>query len=156
MKTRKYTHFIQFNMQALGQGGCKFFRWHLSSCGSRLGRRVCHGGTNADIARKVQNYTELPRWRNAFTFIQLPNDHQHKDQHLKLAMDGYDKKLLKLKSISPLKIDVDWKWTLGKDGCNNFSVRMSAMSTIEKHRLGELDEFCRAFDRDGFVACNNL
>ncbi|KIH63014.1 hypothetical protein ANCDUO_06692 [Ancylostoma duodenale] len=64
--------------------------------------------------------------------------------------------MLNVKLIAPLKIDVDWKWTIGEDGCNNFSVRMSAMSTIDDHRLADLTEFCRSFDTDGFVSCNNL
>ncbi|ETN79979.1 hypothetical protein NECAME_02456 [Necator americanus] len=130
-------------------------RWHLSTCGNRHGRRHCNGGTNADLARDPQTYRELPRWRNAFTYAQLPSS-GHKDEHLRLALDGYDKKMLNVKLIAPLKIDVDWKWTIGEDGCNNFSVRMSAMSTIDNHRLADLSEFCRAFDTDGFVTCNNL
>uniref|UniRef100_A0A183F6X7 COMM domain-containing protein n=1 Tax=Heligmosomoides polygyrus TaxID=6339 RepID=A0A183F6X7_HELPZ len=75
---------------------------------------------------------------------------------LRLALEGYDKEMLNVKLIAPLKIDVDWKWTIGEDGCNDFSVRMSAMSTIEDHRLQDLAEFCRSFDTDGFVSCNNL
>ncbi|PIO75168.1 hypothetical protein TELCIR_02809 [Teladorsagia circumcincta] len=130
-------------------------RWHLSTCGWRHGRRSCNGGTNADLARDPQKYDELPRWRNAFTYAQLPNT-DHKDQHLRLALEGYDKKMLEVKLIAPLKIDVDWKWTIGEDGCNNFSVRMSAMSTIEDHKLQDLAAFCRSFDTDGFVFCDNL
>ncbi|CAJ0597485.1 unnamed protein product [Cylicocyclus nassatus] len=130
-------------------------RWHLSTCGLRHGRRHCNGGTNAELAQDPQSYKELPRWRNAFTYAQLP-DSEHKDEHLRLALDGYDKKLLDVKLIAPLKIDVDWKWTIGEDGCNNFSVRMSAMSTIDDHRLADLSQFCLTFDSDGFVSCNNL
>ncbi|VDM75632.1 unnamed protein product [Strongylus vulgaris] len=130
-------------------------RWHLSTCGFRHGRRHCNGGTNAELAQDPQQFQELPRWRNAFTYAQLPNP-THKDEHLRLALDGYDKKLLDVKLIAPLKIDVDWKWTIGEDGCNNFSVRMSAMSTIDDHRLGDLTEFCRSFDSDGFSLVDRL
>ncbi|KAK6047873.1 hypothetical protein COOONC_14622 [Cooperia oncophora] len=35
-------------------------------------------------------------------------------------------------------------------------IMMSAMSTIEDHRLQDLARFCRSFDTDGFVFCNNL
>ena len=77
-------------------------------------------------------------------------------QYLKMAMEGYDKKLLKLKTISPLKIDVDWRWTTDRSGCNHFTVRMSALSTLEATRMSQLEQFCRTFDVDGFVRCDNL
>ncbi|VDM54362.1 unnamed protein product [Angiostrongylus costaricensis] len=105
-------------------------RWHLSTCEWRGGRRSCNGGTNADLARDPQTHSELPRWRNAFTYAQLPNSNHaievqkfQKRQHLRLGLEGYDKKMLEVKLVTPLKIDVDWKWTIGEDGCNNFSVR---------------------------------
>ncbi|VDP41562.1 unnamed protein product [Heligmosomoides polygyrus] len=51
-------------------------RWHLSTCGWHHGRRSCNGGTNADLAQDPQTHLELPRWRNAFTYAQLPGtDH---------------------------------------------------------------------------------
>uniref|UniRef100_A0A0K0DAP9 C-type lectin domain-containing protein n=1 Tax=Angiostrongylus cantonensis TaxID=6313 RepID=A0A0K0DAP9_ANGCA len=147
-------------------------RWHLSTCEWRNGRRSCNGGTNADLARDPQTHSEFPRWRNAFTYAQLPNSNHaitiffnslelchcssKKHQHLRLGLEGYDKKMFEVKLVTPLKIDVDWKWTIGVDGCNNFSVRMSAMSTIDERRLTELTEFCRSFDTDGFVSCINL
>ncbi|CAI4227479.1 unnamed protein product [Auanema sp. JU1783] len=132
-------------------------RWHLSTCGSRHAKRHCEGGTNAHLATHAQEYHELPRWENAFTYVQLPTDIEHDhNQILHLGMDGYDNHVMNLTSITPLKIDVDWKWTKDKNDCNHFTVRMSAMSTIEKHRLGELEQFCRAFDKDGFVICDNL
>ncbi|VDL69127.1 unnamed protein product [Nippostrongylus brasiliensis] len=40
-----------------------------------------------------------------------------------LALEGYDTEMLDVKLIAPLKIDVDWKWTLDEKGCNDFSVR---------------------------------
>uniref|UniRef100_A0A8R1E2F5 Uncharacterized protein n=1 Tax=Caenorhabditis japonica TaxID=281687 RepID=A0A8R1E2F5_CAEJA len=44
-------------------------RWHLSTC-DEAGK--CEGGTNVDYATKAQNWTEMPVWRNAFTFVQVP------------------------------------------------------------------------------------
>ncbi|KJH45870.1 hypothetical protein DICVIV_08064 [Dictyocaulus viviparus] len=131
-------------------------RWHLSTCEWRDGHRSCNGGTNADLARDPQIHTEIPRWRNAFTYAQLPNLH-NKHQHLRLALDGYDKKMLEVKLISPLKSTSIGNGQLVKtDAIISVFGEMSAMSTIENHRLADLAEFCRSFDIDGFVSCINL
>ncbi|PAV76285.1 hypothetical protein WR25_16947 isoform A [Diploscapter pachys] len=136
-------------------------RWHLSMCGSHadspfgLAKRGCKGGTNADYATNPQNHMEIPRWRNAFTYVQLPGQ-EKEHEHLRLGVEGLDSRIVRVKTISPLKIDVDWKWQIDEKGCNLFYVRMSAMSTIEKHRLGELENFCKSFDLDKFVDCSNL
>ncbi|CAD6188092.1 unnamed protein product [Caenorhabditis auriculariae] len=125
-------------------------RWHLSTCTTD---RECSGGSNVDLAETPQKFSELPVWRNAFTYAQLPTE---KESFLRLGLNGYDRRKVFVKAFSPLKIDVDWQWIVGRDGCNNFTVRMSAMSTINEKSRAKLGEFCRLFDMDGFVDCDNL
>lgn len=48
-------------------------RWHLSTCTEH---GVCDGGTNVDYATRAQNWTEMPVWRNAFTYVQIPGQLQ--------------------------------------------------------------------------------
>ncbi|CAI5451101.1 unnamed protein product [Caenorhabditis angaria] len=129
-------------------------RWHVSSCSAETGE--CKGGTNVDYARTSQNSTEMPIWRNAFSYVQLPNMENGEKKYLKLGLSGYDKRKTVVESISPLKIDVDWKWQLDKHGCNHFTVRMSAMSMINPDLRRKLESFCHHFDLDHFVDCKNL
>ncbi|CCD66963.1 Conserved secreted protein [Caenorhabditis elegans] len=127
-------------------------RWHLSTCTEH---GVCDGGTNVDYATRAQNWTEMPVWRNAFTYVQIPGQLQ-KTKFLRLGLTGYDSRKTQLEAFSPLKIDVDWRWQVTRDGCNNFVVRMSAMSMINEKMRPKLERFCRLFDKDHFVDCTNL
>ncbi|UMM32374.1 hypothetical protein L5515_006193 [Caenorhabditis briggsae] len=113
------------------------------------------GGTNVDYATNAQNWTELPVWRNAFTYVQIPGA-LRKTDFLRLGLTGYDTRKTVLESFAPLKIDVDWRWQITRDGCNNFVVRMSAMSMINEKMRPKLERFCRHFDKDHFVNCHNL
>ncbi|CAB3397109.1 unnamed protein product [Caenorhabditis bovis] len=127
-------------------------RWHISSC-DESGRN-CTGGSNVDYADRPQNSTEVPAWKNAFTYFQLPG--AENGDILNLQIGGYDRRKIRTISIAPLKIDVDWRWQVDKRGCNNFVVRMSAMSIIDKRNSKNLRKFCKMFDKDQFVDCNNL
>lgn len=127
-------------------------RWHLSTCSAS---GDCSGGTNVDYATKAQNWTEMPVWRNAFTYVQVPGQ-MNKTHQLRLGLTGYDSRKTQVEAFAPLKVDVDWRWQITRDGCNNFVVRMSAMSMINEKMRPKLERFCRLFDKDHFVDCTNL
>ncbi|CAJ0580591.1 unnamed protein product, partial [Mesorhabditis spiculigera] len=125
-------------------------RWHF--CGKGKRSRDCEAGI--DWAGPIEDPSRLPAWHSAFTYVNLPN--KTDTQFLSLSVPGMESKPVTVPAITPLRIDIDWRWTSDEKGCNRFTVRMSAMSTIEKGRLGELEKFCRIFDTDHFVDCHNL
>ncbi|CAJ0942431.1 unnamed protein product, partial [Mesorhabditis belari] len=127
-------------------------RWHFCTTGSLTGKERCE--TGIDWAGPQEEPSRFPSWHNAFTYVHLPNKTESK--YVRLSLPGMGRAPVKVEAITPLRIDLDWRWTSDEKSCNNFTVRMSAMSTIEKHRLGELERFCRRFDLDHFIDCHNL
>ncbi|KAF8357309.1 hypothetical protein PRIPAC_92304, partial [Pristionchus pacificus] len=126
-------------------------RWHLYTC-ERHNASQCNGGSNVDYAMPPENM-KGGEWHNAFTYVQFDTKDTEKDLRLALSSieDG-----INVPSIVPLKIDVDWKWTLDEGDCNHFSIRMSAMSSLEHIQKEEVASFCRQFDKDHFVSCDHL
>lgn len=74
-------------------------------------------------------------WHNAFTYVQFDTKdtvcHKGTISDLSISVQEKDLRLalssiedgINVPSIVPLKIDVDWKWTLDEGDCNHFSIR---------------------------------